>query len=418
MDRPTTRGVYVPARRRKSSDGQGTLGEETLDTQQFFGSKKAAAVLKHEILKGYVPPFVGKTGSRSPGNRVVIMDGFAGAGRYSDGGAGSPAIFAEAARQTPSRNLECYFVEKDAGNYQALRAMLEQEGDAIKWEAWHGTAGAHMDEVLARANGLPLFMFIDPYGIGPDFAQVEDIFRRRPGGRGTPATEMLYRVDASALRRILGAYRKGTDYPAREGHIRRVDEVAGGSWWRDEDDGVRRGEVFLEWFFEQYLTRLCKAIDCAGWYADVKQKPHHQPAYYLVFLTRHVDGIELFGDTLSRALVHWRKTVFFEALEDQQRRTGQFMLDPNAQLDADERQLAASWHDAIEENVRALLRQHEQFVIRDHLTEVFGTTIGQAREMHVREALKRLHKAGITSTDSKGSPLYPRTVKRATDAQL
>jgi three-Cys-motif partner protein len=155
------------------------------------------------------------------------MDGFAGAGRYGDGSAGSPAIFIDAARATPSRKFVCYFVEKDRGNYAALRAMLEAEGDPITWEAWQGTAGDHIGEVLTRADGLPLFMFIDPYGIGPDFAQVVDIFRQRPGGVGTPATELLFRVDASALRRILGVHRSDTEFPAREAQIRKVDTLAG-----------------------------------------------------------------------------------------------------------------------------------------------------------------------------------------------
>jgi three-Cys-motif partner protein len=223
----------VAARRRASASAQRALGEGTIDTQDFFNSKKAAAVLKHEILNGYVPPFAGKTGSVSPGNRVVIMDGFAGAGRYGDGSAGSPAIFIEAAQATPSRKLECYFIEKDRGNYAALREMLEAEGDAITWEAWHGTAGTHIGDVLTRADGLPMFMFLDPYGIGPDFTQVVEIFRRRPSGVGRPATELLFRVDAGALRRILGVYRSEKDYPAREGatpqggHARRGHVVAG-----------------------------------------------------------------------------------------------------------------------------------------------------------------------------------------------
>ena len=408
----------MAARRKKPVDGQRALSAEAIDTQDFFKSKKAAAVLKHVILKGYVPPFVGKTGSRSPGQRVVIMDGFAGAGRYEDGAAGSPAIFAEAGRQTTSRHLECYFVEKDRGNYTALREMLEAEGDAITWEAWHGTAGAHIGEVLTRADGLPMFMFLDPYDIGPDFAQVEDIFRRRPGGWGTPATEMFFRVDAGALRRILGIHRSPSMHQSREGQLRSVDTLAGGTWWRDEDDGVRSGEDFLEWFFGQYVHRLGTAIGCAGWYTDVKQKPHHQPAYYLVFLTRHTAGVEIFGDTLSRALVHWRSTVFYEAVEEQQKKTGQYtLMDPEEQLKEDERQLAAGWHDEIERNLRTLLRERERFVISDHYQAVFGNTIGQAREMHVREALKRLEKANLTSSNSKGSPLYPKTVVRAPGAQ-
>ena len=168
--------------------------------------------------------------------------------------------------------------------------MLEAEGNPITWEAWHGTAGAHIGEVLKLAVGLPLFMFIDPYGIGPDFTQVQDVFQRRPSGRGTPATEMFFRVDAGAVRRNLGVHRSPSRHVGREAQLKRVDMLAGGRWWRDEDDGVLKGEPYLEAFFAQYVERLATTIGCAGWYTDVKQKPHHQPAYYLVFLTRHRDG--------------------------------------------------------------------------------------------------------------------------------
>ena len=51
------------------------------DTEQgslFFVSKKAAAVLKHEILRQYVVPFVSKVGSYATASRVVYLDGYAG----------------------------------------------------------------------------------------------------------------------------------------------------------------------------------------------------------------------------------------------------------------------------------------------------------------------------------------------------
>jgi hypothetical protein len=54
----------------------------SLNIERFFESKRAAAVFKHAILSGYVVPFASKTGSSSAGNRVVIVDGYAGAGRY------------------------------------------------------------------------------------------------------------------------------------------------------------------------------------------------------------------------------------------------------------------------------------------------------------------------------------------------
>lgn len=89
---------------------------------------------------------------------------------------------------------------------------------------------------------------------------------------------------------------------------------------------------------------------------------------------------------------------------------------PRTIFKADERRLESRWHDIIEANLRALLRVHERFVIREHYTEVFGPTVGQAREKHLRQALRRLVAEGSTSTNEKGD-LYPKTIVRAPGGQ-
>jgi hypothetical protein len=127
--------------------------------------------------------------------------------------------------------------------------------------------------------------------------------------------------------------------------------------------------------------------------------------------------MEEFGEALSRALVHWRRTVFLEAVEEQQAKTGQLpLIAPKEQLKEDERILAESWHTEIEQNVRALLRVHERFRVRNQLEAVFGTAIGKARSMHVRKALERLHKAQIAVSDKTGD-IYDKEVIRAPGAQ-
>ena len=50
------------------------------DTQEFFDERQGAAVIKHGILRRYLPVFAAKTGSTSAGGRVVYLDGYAGAG--------------------------------------------------------------------------------------------------------------------------------------------------------------------------------------------------------------------------------------------------------------------------------------------------------------------------------------------------
>ncbi|MGH4016040.1 MAG: hypothetical protein ACRDSL_19375 [Pseudonocardiaceae bacterium] len=92
------------------------------------------------------------------------------------------------------------------------------------------------------------------------------------------------------------------------------------------------------------------------------------------------------------------------------------LLDPEEFFKHDEKQLAEQWHDRLEQNVRALLRQQDNFVVWGSFAEVFDGVVGVAREKHLRVALKRLHVAGVTSSDSKGS-LYDKRVVRAAEAQ-
>lgn len=393
-----------------------------VDTQPFFKSKRAAAVLKHAILAKYVVPFTAKTGSRSAGNRVVIVDGYAGPGRYDDGEPGSPALIAEAARdkRLQGRVVECLFVEQDEAHYAKLCQVLadEESGGRVTWAAKHGNVADHLDDLLARAAGVPLFLFLDPFGLGLPFDVIVNVFAGRPAGTGTPATEVLFRFDVGAIRRIRGALH-APDYPAREKQLEALDRAAGGRWWRDEDDPDLDNEQYIGWFMHRLLGEMTTRAKCAGWIAQVKHREDLQPAYLLVFLTRHRDGMEVFGETLSTAQETWRRAVFDEAFAALQNgdQAALIELDPDAMFKRDEQRLAAQWQHQIEQNVRALLREHERFVVRRKSNEVYAGVLGVARTTHLRKVLKKLHSERVTSSDSVAKDLYGKEVVRAPGAQ-
>ncbi|QJY44812.1 three-Cys-motif partner protein TcmP [Pseudonocardia broussonetiae] len=408
----------------ESSDDQDNA-ETTVDSQQpFFRSRRAAAVLKHAILAKYVVPFASKTGSTSTGKRVVIVDGYAGAGRYEDGSPGSPALIAEAARSPAlsGRIVECHFVEQDAATYRGLREVLEEvdtDGSTLVWKARHGNVAEHLDELLACAEGVPLFLFLDPFGLGLPFDVIVDIFDGRPSGQYVPATEVLFRFDANAVRRIRGVLHKndGTN-KGREKTLERLDHAAGGTWWRDEDDPTLNNTQYLEWFEQRLLTEITSRAKCAGWTAVVKQREDLQPAYWLVFLTRHRDGMEVFGETLSKAQETWRRAVFDEAFAARQDggQDALITLDADAIFKRQEAELTEQLQDQIELNLRALLRDHERFIVRTKFEEVYKSVEGIARTTHLRKALKRLHDAGITTSNQVGD-VYSKQVIRRPGAQ-
>ncbi|MBT2546054.1 three-Cys-motif partner protein TcmP [Streptomyces sp. ISL-44] len=76
-------------------------------------------MLKHELLRRYLPPFGGMTGTQAQDGRVVYLDGYAGEGRYENGEPGSAEIALRVAAHHRSRGLNrsCFFVEQDAKSF-------------------------------------------------------------------------------------------------------------------------------------------------------------------------------------------------------------------------------------------------------------------------------------------------------------
>lgn len=357
----------------------------------FFDSPKAAAVFKHAVLEQYLPPFAMKTGSRSVHNRVAFVDGYAGPGLYEDGTNGSPALTIEVARNiADKRTLDCHFVEKDEGFYVKLAKLIEERATGLSVQTYHGDVSDHFNSLIENTSRIPTFMFLDPFGLVLPFDSVSKIFDR-PSGLGQPAVEILINFTAMGLRRIAGLL---ADPDCHRIALNHMDAVCGGQWWRTAWTDNRHNKVAAEEaVVTGYAKRLGGAARCGWWISEVRNKSHHVPVYYLVFLSRHRDGLILFGESLSLALRKWRKFVY-----DQEAAGTLF----EEAFDDSEEALESGWVDEIEKNLKRILAEGNDFQIYDRYAEVFGSAVGQAREKHLRRAWKRLYDSGETPTDSKG----------------
>ncbi|BCJ59734.1 three-Cys-motif partner protein TcmP [Micromonospora endophytica] len=364
----------------------------------FFESKKAAAILKHAILNQYIEPFTMKAGKYSAGNRVAFIDGYAGEGRYEDNQEGSPALVLSKARRIQAqRNLECYFVEHDAATLEKLRSVIASEGQGLVVETFLGDIQEHLDTLLTRTATTPMFVFLDPFGLMIPFESAARIFDR-PRYAGAPATELLINFNANAIRRIAGHL---TSENSNEATLIRMDEVCGGDWWRKTWlDALPDRDAAEEAVVNGYASRLAKACNAGCWTTDVRNREDLKPAYHLVFVTRHQDGMYLFGESISLGLESWRKAI---ALKD----NGSDMLfDPVELFKASEERLAERWITEIEKNLTQLLAAGQPFQILDRYNEVFGSTLAKAREKHLRAAWRRVKAAGLTDTPSTGKLLF------------
>lgn len=364
----------------------------------FFVSKKAAAVLKHGVLKQYVLPFASKVGSMSAGGRVVYVDGYAGPGRYADGTEGSPVLILDEAKTIAAyRSLECHFVEKSRSDAQRLRAVVaEAQAAGVACEAHLGRLEDHLDAILERAAGYPLFLFLDPFGLGLAYNDLVDVLRDKRPPAGAP-TEVLLNFSSHAVRRIGGVLRADRADARSRRTVEALDRACGGDWWHEEFLSARDNAEAVERIADGFLDRVCRAAKTGGWSVPVRNRSDHQPVYHLVFFTRHREGLYLFGDALSLAQQEWRRACQPPPREEQPTLFGDidmFAIEETARVER--------WVDAIAANIERLLVQGD-FVVGEKYTAVFGDTIGEARQMHVRAAIKRLYAAGRTSCNGKGN---------------
>lgn len=210
-----------------------------VNNERFFEYPQAAAIYKHQLLKSYMPVFIGKTGSRSTGGRVVVYDAYSGPGRYLDDQPGSPELLVDtAASMAELRSVHTIFSERDQSYCDALERVMAEKGvDSTTYEIRRGPVEKHIDSILTDAGDLPLFVFLDPYGLSVSFAQLVHILtaRHRPGllSGYQPKTEVLLNFSYEALRRIAGALRTERSYSAKAAQVARLDDALGGDWWQD-----------------------------------------------------------------------------------------------------------------------------------------------------------------------------------------
>jgi len=372
----------------------------------FFKEPQAAAVLKHGILKRYLPIFVTKTGSVA--GEVVYLDCYAGPGLYSDGSDGSPALALATAKAVAGAkgraSMHGHLIEKEPRSVNGLRVLLATQG--LTWDVHQGQAEEHVPRILqGLGDDVPMFAFIDPFGLPIPFDMVVDIMKRSSSRMGRysskgAATEVLMNFSKSGINRVGGQLTgTGSDpswLKARATMIEKMDASLGGDWWQAS---WRSGDADrVDQIRETYAGRLRKAAggQWACFDIGVSDRWQGPPAYQLLLLTQHVDGVWGFHEALSSAQEEYRAYCHMT----------QGLLDFEALPDRE-----LMWVQNIEENVERLLRGGKPFKPVYKLQETFGDAFGEAREKHLRQALRNLRKAGKISIDPKG-PLAQLEIKR------
>ncbi len=134
---------------------------------------------KHEVLIRYIDAWMPILGRWWP--HLLIVDGFAGPGRYAGGEPGSPLLLLGAYvdhHADLSTTPHYVFIERDKARLDHLTNEISNDSRyaCVDIETIHGDFSEVFPNVVGRYRreypGIPIFAFIDPFGAGDDVAEL------------------------------------------------------------------------------------------------------------------------------------------------------------------------------------------------------------------------------------------------------
>lgn len=279
---------------------------------EFFKEKRQWSETKDKILGDYIDCYLKTvTGRHQP---IIIIDGFAGPGKFGDDTDGSPLIICKAIDRRASRadvGIGCVFADNQAAHRQALKISIAdyiQKGMASEPLMSFSEALAYALEI---GRGSTLFFYLDPYGIkNMEFDTVRQIYDRSPN----QSTEVLINFSYPTVRRMSGNWSYGDSSEevsrrVKEAKVEALNGYMGGDYWLDivtnpgldkiqrEDAVVNAYTDRVRNFFKYAYSIPVKELETSpGVPADETAK------YHLIFGTRSPRAVQYMNDVAFSAI--------------------------------------------------------------------------------------------------------------------
>ncbi len=381
---------------------------------EFFGNRDAKAVLKHGLLARYAKYFAGRAGKATSG-RVAFIDGYAGKGRYDDGNPGSPLLLATQAQgaQTFGRDVRLAFVEQDDGLRSQLTATLASEQVQVD-QILGGDFDQVADDLLQRYDDRAVLLFVDPFGLAIRRETLSRVLAARSRGR---PIDVLYHFSLSTVARqgALGVTSKrGASLSSAQ-----LDAALGASTWRAPfetspgGDGAATNAALT--VAQAFATSVATEAGVTTTSVPVRRRPENLPTYLLTLFSADRKAHWGFADMAGKTYVDWLHHCDREEFEANLKRDEQLGLlklveDPEPEISQIDQLLADKAKSHFARHLPTALERLGSIVPIDHFEELYGPMLGRARELHLRNAFKELHKQGRTDDKATGQDWMERTI--------
>lgn len=359
----------------------------------FFLVKKEWSKRKDRLLVEYLPKYLPKVAHalRRP---VLVVDGFAGPGKFGDGEPGSPLLIAQAMQKAAAAQpplpaaLSACFVEKDPSLCAQLRENTKPYGFVKVLE---GKFIDNLPAIEQDAKGKTLFMYLDPFTVeGLEWDALARVFRLvKEIGK---SVEVLVNFNAASFaRRGLGALKQQIPAPdpAEEDtedvdpidpsslpSIAHLDSMVGGDWWQ----AILRGSAtFAEKVnaIRDGFSSLLKGHFNEVCVQDVRSHWRHKvPKYSLIFASRIPVALLLMNDAM---------------VESREMEVGETAAEATGVLIDNRKSVAPSDEELL---VRLRASVGTDYITREEaICRVVRTQIGAWTAPHIREQITALLKS-------------------------
>ena len=279
----------------------------------FFREKKPWSKYKDLILDYYLKPYLAKVNILK--RPILIVDCFAGPGRFKDGEPGSPLIISERLQEIQKRGakVQGLYIEKNPILYKLLETNTHNL--PILAITRLGDFREHLDEIADLAKTHTVFVYLDP--IKPNellFDDMESIYTQLEQGRSVET--LINLMSTNFLRAVRGIKNHVVlDGLIQTDHelVSKWNRIAGGPYWQQiAFDSHLSEDNCADQFAKGYANQLRRWFKGVITYPIREKYEHKSPKYHMIFGSRYPGAIELMNRAMVNARRQFIKKCFIE----------------------------------------------------------------------------------------------------------
>jgi len=270
----------------------------------FFHEKKPWSKYKDLILDYYLDPYLHKV--KTLGKPILVVDCFAGPGKFDDNQIGSPLIITEKLHKLHEAGFKVtgFFVEANKKLYERLEKNIRNSTVPIQTRL--GNFIDFVDEISNLARDHSVFVYLDPFKpshlLFDDMRSVYDQLRE-----GQSVEALINFMSWGFLRGVWGSKSRIMTHGqlnAEHLQVLRFNQVAGGTYWQKTvfDDSLSQ-TTRTDVLADGYASELHRWFKYVLTYPIREKYETKFPKYHLVFGSRSHHAVDL----MNRAMVKARR---------------------------------------------------------------------------------------------------------------